>query len=213
MFLFLREERRYFYWSGWQVHAFKALGRPFRNKYTLTHTHTEWKWECLKWANITDSHSKSCKEFPLESDGATCAVQLTAGCRIGCRLLSRPEGLGPEIALKSPERKQTGLLALEEEPQGLFSNFFYFRYFGFGFKALRTGHGILRECASTSESLEITSKPKECTFLWKICGDIDATVSKPVLTDILSRLSVLLRLFWGEISKLNQSFDMLLLCR
>lgn len=45
------------------------------------------------------THTQSYKEFPLESDQATCAVQPTLDCRIGCRLLSRPEGLGPEIAL------------------------------------------------------------------------------------------------------------------
>lgn len=56
----------------------------------------------LKMSDYYGQTLKSCKEFPLESDRATCAV------RIGCRLLSRPEGLGPEIALKSPEENKRG---------------------------------------------------------------------------------------------------------
>lgn len=101
-----------------------------------TFTHTLIENENLAAFKLSEYHRhtlKSCKEFPLESDRGTCAVQPTLGCRIGCRLLSRPEGLGPEIAPKKPRRKQTGLLALKVEPQGLF-NIFYFTYFGFGVK-------------------------------------------------------------------------------
>lgn len=50
-------------------------------------------------SNADTQALNSSKELPLELDGSTCAVQTTPGRGIGC-LLSRPEGLGPEIALK-----------------------------------------------------------------------------------------------------------------
>lgn len=77
-----------------------------------TSTHTLWlkmsTKQRLNWANITGTHSKAVKNFLWSLTWATCAVQPTLGCRIGCRLLSRPEGLGPEIAPKSPEENKQG---------------------------------------------------------------------------------------------------------
>lgn len=109
------------------------------------HTYTHTLIENENFVAFSEYHRhtvESCKEFPPESDRATCAVQLKLGCGIRCRLLSRPEGLGPEIALKSPEENKRALLALNGEPQGLFS-IFYFTYFGFKV----SGHGILIEGA------------------------------------------------------------------
>lgn len=104
------------------------------NTHLYTHTLTEKENSVvLKMSEYHKHTLKSCKEFPLESDQATCAV------RIGCRLLSRPEGLGPEIALNSPEENKRGSWLLSRNLKVYFA--FFILHILVGFKVSR--HGML----------------------------------------------------------------------
>lgn len=124
--------------------------------HTYAHTATE-NESSVAFSEYHRHAVKSCKEFPLESERAACAVQLTLGCRIGCRLLSRPEGLGPEIALKSPEENKRGCWLLTRNLKVYFA-FFIFTYFGFKV----SGHDFLTEgakCKSQPVGFDVLQHP------------------------------------------------------
>lgn len=101
------------------------------------HLHTCWLKTRTLWDSSNDRVSqkrtlKAIKNFLLSLMELHVQPNPTKFCRIRCRLLSRREGLGPEIAPKSPEEnKRTSWLLTRSRK--VYLTFLYLTYFGIRF--------------------------------------------------------------------------------